>query len=51
MRRDQERDFDAEIQSHLDLHIADNLRAGMTVDEARRRAVIALGGVEQTRER
>ncbi len=44
-------DFDAELQSHLDLHIADNLRAGMTPEEARRRALVALGGVEQTRER
>jgi hypothetical protein len=44
-------DFSAELQSHLDMHIADNLRAGMTPDEVRRRAVIALGGVQQTKER
>src|SRR5436853_5454808 len=44
------RDFAAELQSHLELHIADNLRAGMNPDEARRRALIALGGVEQTKE-
>ena len=47
-RRD---DFDAELESHLDLHIAENVRAGMTPEEARRRALVALGGVEQTRER
>ena len=29
----------------LDLHIADNLRAGMTPDEARRRALARLGSV------
>ena len=46
-----EREFSAELQSHLDLHIADNIRAGMTPDEARRQALIALGGMEQTRER
>jgi predicted permease len=46
-----EREFSAELQSHLDLHIADNLRAGMDRSEARRRAVLALGGVEQTKER
>ena len=32
------------------MHIADNIRAGMTPDEARRQALIALGGMEQTRE-
>ncbi|MEO7889747.1 MAG: ADOP family duplicated permease [Vicinamibacterales bacterium] len=47
-RRD--RDFAAELDSHIQLHIDDNIRAGMTPDEARRRALIALGGIEQTRE-
>src|SRR5436190_4398895 len=45
-----ERDLSAEIDSHLQLHIDDNLRAGMRPDEARRRAVIALGGIESTKE-
>jgi len=40
----------AELESHLQLHIDDNLRAGLTPQEARRRAVLALGGVEQTKE-
>ncbi len=48
-RRD--RDFSAELESHVQLHVDDNLRAGMTLVEARRRALIALGGVEQARER
>ena len=34
-----ERDFADELQSHLDLHTDDNIRAGMTPDEARRRAL------------
>lgn len=52
MRSDErDRDFSAELQSHLDMHVADNLRAGMTPVEARRQALIALGGVESTRER
>lgn len=42
--------FDAELESHLHLHADDNLRAGMAPDEARRRAVLKLGGVEATRE-
>lgn len=50
-RHKRDRDFSAELQSHLDMHIADNMRAGMSADEARRKALIALGGVEQTKER
>ena len=45
-----ERDLSAEIDSHLQLHIDDNIRAGMTPEEARRRAIIALGGIEGTKE-
>ena len=45
-----ERDLSAEIESHLQLHVDDNVRAGMTPAEARRRAVIALGSVEGTKE-
>ena len=44
------RDFADEIESHLQMHIADNLRSGMTPQEARRQALIKLGGVQQTRE-
>src|SRR5688500_1056322 len=44
-------EFDAELQSHLEMHTADNIRAGMSPDEAQRQARIALGGVEQTKER
>ena len=40
----------AELESHLQLHIDDNLHKGMTLEEARRRAVLALGGLEQTKE-
>src|SRR5438094_2384378 len=44
------RDLAAEMESHLQLHIEDNLRAGMTHAEARRQALIKLGGIEQTKE-
>src|SRR6266705_1883365 len=47
-RRDSE--FASEIETHLQLHIDDNLRAGMTPAEARRNALIKLGGVQQTKE-
>ena len=45
-----ETDLSAELDSHLQLHIDDNLRAGMTPAEARRRALVKLGGVESTKE-
>jgi predicted permease len=40
----------AELEIHLQLHIEDNLRSGMTAQEARRQALIKLGGLEQTKE-
>ena len=45
-----DRELAAEMESHLQLHVDDNLRAGMSPDEARRQAIIALGGIEQTKE-
>jgi predicted permease len=45
-----DREFEAELQSHLQLHIDDYLRSGMSLAEARRQALIKLGGIEQTRE-
>ena len=46
----QERELAAEMESHLQMHIEDNLRAGMSAAEARREAIMKLGGVEQTKE-
>jgi predicted permease len=45
-----ERDFTEEIEAHLAMHVEDNLRAGMSVEQARREAVIKLGGLEQTKQ-
>src|SRR5258705_9595746 len=45
-----DRDLDDELESHLQLHTDDNVRSGMTPNEARRRALLALGGVDQTKE-
>src|SRR5689334_10662984 len=47
-RRD--RELDDEIESHLQLHIEDSLALGMTPEEARRQALIKLGGIESTKE-
>src|SRR3954468_22994894 len=44
-------DLAAELESHLQLHIDDNIRSGMTPAEAQRHARVALGGVEPTKER
>jgi putative ABC transport system permease protein len=48
-RRDHE--LAEELESHLQMHIEDNLRSGMNLAEARRQALIKLGGVEQTKEK
>ncbi len=46
----QEQDFSDELASHLQLHIDDNLRTGMSPEQARREALHKLGGVERTRQ-
>lgn len=48
-RRDQE--LVQEIESHLQLHADDNVRAGMTPEEARRQAYLKFGPVEAVKER
>ncbi len=48
--RRREDDFAAELESHVALHIDEGVRAGLTPEEARRQALIRLGGVEQTRQ-
>jgi len=48
--KQREREFAEELESHLAFHIEDNLRAGMSPEEARRRALVKLGGVTLTQE-
>ena len=45
-----ERELEEELASHLEMHVEDNLRAGMSREEARRLALMKLGGVEHTKE-
>jgi predicted permease len=45
-----QRDFAEELESHLQMHIDDNLRAGMSPQEARRVANMKLGGIDSTKE-
>ena len=52
VRRDRlDRELTQELEAHLEMHIDDNRRLGMSADEARRQALIKLGGVEQVKER
>ena len=46
-RKQQDREFAEEIESHLAMHIEDNLRSGMSPEEARRNAMIKFGGVDK----
>jgi putative ABC transport system permease protein len=47
-RRDIE--FNAELESHVAMHTDDGIRAGLSPEEARRQALIRLGGAEQTQQ-
>ena len=49
-RKRREQELAEEMNTHLQLHIADNLRAGMSADEARRQAMIKFGGLESLKE-
>ena len=49
-RPDQDDRMREEIEEHLALLTADNLRAGLSPDEARRQALLKFGGVEATKQ-
>src|SRR5690348_17853440 len=49
-RNQHDAELAAELESHLQFHIEDNLRAGMSPEEARRQALIKIGGLDQTKE-
>jgi hypothetical protein len=46
-RRRAEDDFAAELESHIAMHAEDGIRAGLSPEEARRQALIQIGGAEQ----
>lgn len=46
-----EAELSAELESHLQMHIDDGVRDGLNPVEARRQALIRLGGLEQTKTR
>jgi predicted permease len=43
-------EIDSELSAHIAMHTEDNVRAGLTAEEARRQALIQLGGEEQARQ-
>jgi predicted permease len=45
-----EDDFAAELESHISLHTDAGIRSGLSAEEARRQALIHLGGMEQTQQ-
>ena len=45
-----DREMEAELACHLELATDDNLKQGMSLEEARRRAVLRFGNVQQVRE-
>jgi putative ABC transport system permease protein len=49
-RRRPDFEIAAELEGYLALHTEENMRRGMTREEARRQAILKLGGVQQTKE-
>jgi predicted permease len=49
-RHARERELHDELEAHLELHIRDNLRAGVSPADARRAALLKLGGLESVKE-
>jgi predicted permease len=50
-RRRLDDDLDEELASHVDMAVEDNIRAGMSPQDAHRRAMVRLGGIELAKER
>jgi predicted permease len=50
LKRKLDQELEDEIRAHLDMQIEDNLRQGMSPDEARYQALRKFGGVEQVKE-
>ncbi|MGC2745747.1 MAG: ABC transporter permease [Candidatus Angelobacter sp.] len=50
-RRDrQDREMAQEFESHVQMHVDDNIRAGMGPEQARREALVKFGGMEAAKE-
>ena len=49
-RRRADHEFSDELESHIAMHVDDGVRSGLSPEEARRRAIVQLGGREQVRQ-
>jgi predicted permease len=49
-QREADSDFDRELESNLAMDVDEGVRAGLSVEEARRQALMRLGGAEQARQ-
>jgi hypothetical protein len=49
-REARERELREELEAHFQMHVEDNLRAGMSAAQARREAVLRFGSVESAKE-
>ena len=49
-REGRESELREELEAHFQMHVEDNLRAGMSPARARREAVLRFGGVESAKE-
>src|SRR5258708_6194635 len=49
-RKKADRDLDDEVRFHLEKQVELNIAAGLSPEEARRRALIEFGGVQKTKE-
>src|SRR5687768_8147433 len=49
-KRELDDDIDAELQSHIEMQIAENIQEGMSPTEARRAALRHFGGLEGIKE-
>jgi putative ABC transport system permease protein len=49
-KQQRDREMAEELECNLQLHIADNLARGLSPEEARRQALLKLGGLEQAKE-
>jgi predicted permease len=48
---DLDADLDAEMASHLEMAVEENIQRGMSPEEARRQALVRFGGVEQAKQK
>ncbi|HEX5423133.1 MAG TPA: permease prefix domain 1-containing protein, partial [Candidatus Acidoferrales bacterium] len=50
-KEDLDVELDREMAAHLEMAVEENIRRGMSAEEARRQALVRFGGVQQARER